>query len=536
MATIDKLYKSMGLPMNIKRGNPWPLDVSSLWYSYDEMKAYAEDKAGVSYVGQVLALVDEENNTATAYIIANEDGLLKEVGSGPLVDNKTIVIDEESDEIGLKDFGKRFYKYVPEVKGEAGEVIKEAGYTLVDVDSEHPWASGLEPRVVSEDGKLVLGWFEPNPTTIEGVNNQVSSIQSSVADLQGVVENLVGEVGAPKEGSTEATGLYAELDKKANAADVYTKSEVRTEIALSVADSDHLRRKILTSYADIVAYKDTHDDADKYIFMVPNEDNEVNDVYEEYMVIEGVIEKVGDWKVDLTDYITKSALTTTLADYVTNTALNTKLDEFITEAELATELNSYVTNTNFAVAMADKVDVEEGKRLITEEEAAKLASLDTAGEANFVKEVSADFAVDDNGVLSLNKNVLDLSNNTTIKELEQKLNSMSNVANSNAASLEVIQKTLAANAKSIEDLETSTAALENAVAANTKGIKDLTSEQTNIKSKLDALTTKANNNESSINTILADLNKYVLKSTYEADIAEIRDILTWKDMEETSAA
>ena len=186
--------------------------------------------------------------------------------------------------------------------------------------------------------------------------------------------------------------------------------------------------------------------------------------------------------------------------------------------------------------MADKVDVEEGKRLITEEEAAKLASLDTAGEANFVKEVSADFAVDDNGVLSLNKNVLDLSNNTTIKELEQKLNSMSNVANSNAASLEIIQKTLAANAKSIEDLETSTAALESAVAANTKGIKDLTSEQTNIKSKLDALTTKANNNESSINTILADLNKYVLKSTYEADIAEIRDILTWKDMEETSAA
>jgi hypothetical protein len=34
----------------------------------------------------------------------------------------------------------------------------------------------------------------------------------------------------------------------------------------------------------------------------------------------------------------------------------------------------------------------------------------------------------------------------------------------------------------------------------------------------------------SINNISAALNNYVVKADYEKDIAEIRDILTWKEM------
>ena len=157
MATIDKLYKSMGLPMNIKRGNPWPLDVSSLWYSYDEMKAYAEDAKGVAYVGQVLALVDEENNTATAYIIADATGTLKQVGAGPVVDNKTIFIDEESGELGLKDFEKRFYKYVPEeIDPETGNVLKEATYKLTEVDENNPNYCDVDGVLYNKDKTEIL--------------------------------------------------------------------------------------------------------------------------------------------------------------------------------------------------------------------------------------------------------------------------------------------------------------------------------------------------------------------------------------------
>lgn len=75
----------MGLPMNIQRGNPIPLDDTSVWYAegitgapaskvgFTAMQAYAA--SGVTaYVGQILTYV--EANTATAYLIADAAGTL----------------------------------------------------------------------------------------------------------------------------------------------------------------------------------------------------------------------------------------------------------------------------------------------------------------------------------------------------------------------------------------------------------------------------------------------------------------------------
>ena len=38
MAVIKKDGNFMGLPMNVARGNPIPLDKSEIWYSYAEME------------------------------------------------------------------------------------------------------------------------------------------------------------------------------------------------------------------------------------------------------------------------------------------------------------------------------------------------------------------------------------------------------------------------------------------------------------------------------------------------------------------
>ena len=87
MAEILKEYSYMALPSSIKRGNPAPLDVSEIWFSYEEMAAYAATNA-TAYVGQQMALVDEVNNTATAYIILNAAGDLQEIGAGVPADRK----------------------------------------------------------------------------------------------------------------------------------------------------------------------------------------------------------------------------------------------------------------------------------------------------------------------------------------------------------------------------------------------------------------------------------------------------------------
>lgn len=80
MAIIKKDGNFMGLPMNIARGNPIPLDTTAVWYTQTEMETYASSGA-TAYVGQVLTLVDETNNTASAWLITNTTGTLVKLAS-----------------------------------------------------------------------------------------------------------------------------------------------------------------------------------------------------------------------------------------------------------------------------------------------------------------------------------------------------------------------------------------------------------------------------------------------------------------------
>lgn len=73
MATILNDAAYMALPMNIKRGNPIPLDTTAVWYNKTELETYAASGA-TAYVGQVLTLIAD--GKAEAYIISNEAGTL----------------------------------------------------------------------------------------------------------------------------------------------------------------------------------------------------------------------------------------------------------------------------------------------------------------------------------------------------------------------------------------------------------------------------------------------------------------------------
>lgn len=236
MAVIDNNILSMAMPKAMKRGNPIPLDASAVWYSLSELKNYAATNP-VAYVGQILSLVDAENdNAVTAYIIVDTAGNIQEVGSATLGDNHSIELDEGV--LALKDFGKRFYKYV------AATETEEAKYELVEVSESNPWKAGLQPRVDAEGN---IAWYEPNPTTIEGVQDQVTGIQGDVEqaqkDIDAVEENLVkaeekidsiNDTLYGTEGEEAVEGLVdkvealeGEMDAVQEAiADVYTKEEV----------------------------------------------------------------------------------------------------------------------------------------------------------------------------------------------------------------------------------------------------------------------------------------------------------------------
>lgn len=78
MATILNDAAYMALPMNIKRGNPIPLDTTAVWYDKTELETYAASGA-TAYVGQILTLYAD--NKCEAYMISNEAGTLIKLAS-----------------------------------------------------------------------------------------------------------------------------------------------------------------------------------------------------------------------------------------------------------------------------------------------------------------------------------------------------------------------------------------------------------------------------------------------------------------------
>lgn len=191
-------YSVMSMPKAMNRTNPAPLDASAVWTSLEDLRNYAQTSA-VAYVGQILSLVEynaetEEISTVKAYIIKDAVGNIEEVGSATLGDDASIELVDGV--LSVKDFGKRYYKYIAAVEG--GEA---AHYELTE-----GWVAGLEPRVVEEDGEMVIGWYEPNPTTAEGVKEQVVAVQ-------GEVEQAKKDIDAAEQAIETLEGSVAEAEE-----------------------------------------------------------------------------------------------------------------------------------------------------------------------------------------------------------------------------------------------------------------------------------------------------------------------------------
>ena len=172
-----------GMSLNIRRGNPNPLDNSSVWASLAEAQNYAKTDP-VAYVGQILTVVsdvvvDEATvKTATAYVIDNEAGDLKEVGSSPVGDEKSITVSEDGT---ISLYGIAGLALTREVEKDGETVTEKINY---------------QPLLV--DGKLT--WVEPSATTVEGLATEIEGVKTRL----GALETTVGKAA---EGENEATGL-----------------------------------------------------------------------------------------------------------------------------------------------------------------------------------------------------------------------------------------------------------------------------------------------------------------------------------------
>ena len=133
----------LGFPLNFRRGNPNPLDNSSVWASLEAAQTYAASDP-VAYVGQILTVVDNLGGDGTVYAIQDEAGTLKKVGTSPVGDEATITVAEDGTVSLYGVSGLELTRTEPD------GTIKKINY---------------QPLLV--EGKLT--WVEPSATTVEGL-------------------------------------------------------------------------------------------------------------------------------------------------------------------------------------------------------------------------------------------------------------------------------------------------------------------------------------------------------------------------------
>lgn len=218
----------LGFPLNFRRGNPNPLDNSSVWATLEAAKNYAATDP-VAYVGQILTVVDHVNNIATVYAIQDEAGNLKKVGTSPIGDESTITVAGDGT---VSLYGVSGLELTRTDDG--GQVTKIT----------------YQPLLV--DGKLT--WVEPSSTTVEGLATEIQSLKTRVDTVESsnntAIEGINSKIGTVTEGKT-----VVEMINDAKTEATYDDTALSGRVAtiegdyLKAADKTAIENKMATDIA-----------------------------------------------------------------------------------------------------------------------------------------------------------------------------------------------------------------------------------------------------------------------------------------------
>lgn len=180
MATIyDKNAAYMALPMNIKRGNPIPLDTTAVWDSKAELEAYAKSGA-TSYVGQILTLFAD--GVAEAYLISNEAGdlvkLAQTSGTG----------DVSTD---IANLNKKINSLVSEIGKASTDTEAASGlYSLIEAAQKQADKGVADAKAADDKAQSAQNDLDALETIVgaddtEGLRKRVKTNETNIATLVG---------------------------------------------------------------------------------------------------------------------------------------------------------------------------------------------------------------------------------------------------------------------------------------------------------------------------------------------------------------
>lgn len=288
------------------------------------MENYVKFKRGTAAAFEALTTKDSD----TLYFITNEDGSI----SVYLGAKKAGVTEDELKELlSINDLA--------DVDIEANDLVD--GYVLTYDAQNHKWVSAVNPGASGAVGDLAdrVDTIEDNYVTGEELTTAVTTINTNLTT------------------------------------NFYTKTETNTAIATAVSQAGHLKREIVNTLPAV------GDAAEDVIYLLLDADDVAGNKYDEYMLVNGAFERLGDWEVDLSGYATTGAvsgLTTKVegvegrintaeqqistmrgevdtlksAGYITEGQVNTKLEGYVAKTQinnyaLKTDLDNYVPTTTY---------------------------------------------------------------------------------------------------------------------------------------------------------------------------------------------
>lgn len=386
MALNYQNYASLGV--NLNRQLSGPLDISTVFNSQVDLTYYLTggtgDKTGVSeywtslpatypYAGQIVALATDAG-VSVLVIKESASGFVTEpISAETAVDGEVITYNADK-ELTLVGFAN----------AATGARLQKS-------------ATGVEWVVPGSDGTMTEAEVQQ---AISDLNRDVTNLGKDLEAVETIVGKESTGEGVPSTGliarveALEAQDgvLAGEIDAlDARLTNVYTKTETNSAIAAAIAAVDHLSREIVQTLPENAS--------ENVIYMVRREDGTGQDVYNEYMYINGAWEIIGDTSVDLTGYAKTEDI---LVKSVSSDFTVTGDGQLTFKAGAAPEIDGSKIS-NIAISNVDglqdalnsKVTSEEGKSLVSNTLITKLGNLAE------IKSVSDEFTLT-NGELSVN--------------------------------------------------------------------------------------------------------------------------------------
>lgn len=231
MATILNDAAYMALPMNIKRGNPIPLDTTAVWYDKTKLETYAASGA-TAYVGQILTLY--EDSKCEAYMISNEAGTLVKLAqttaSGDLATDVATLQSKVNDlvaKIGAPaagaDAATGLYKDIADVLAIANKGVTDAKTAQDAANAAQSDVDALETVIGADDTAGLRKRIKDNETaidTLRGTDTNKSARTIAAEEVAKIVANADADFDTLKEiadwistHGTDATAMNTAITK-----------------------------------------------------------------------------------------------------------------------------------------------------------------------------------------------------------------------------------------------------------------------------------------------------------------------------------